>query len=147
MSTYLVTKATQAALSIVGFFSPTRKEHGQRVLFLSGLSAAFVKEGILEKDTLNTLNRSLSVAHHHKSLDIGAQLSCELWPQGCIAGIMKPVVDNVIEEGVRNYPTLTEAEFAADEVLKNTPNWLHYNPTEMHLDVLDLLCDNRISYT
>lgn len=147
MSIYLVTKATQVVLMITGVFSPERRAHGQRVLFLSGFSAACVKEGILEADTLATLNRSLSVANNQLSLGIGVQLSTSLWPNGCITAIMKPVVDNIIDKGVRKYPTLTEANYAADEILKKTPHWLQYDLKEMHLDILDLLCDNTVSYS
>lgn len=148
MSTYLVTKATQAVLMITGVFSPARRAHGQRILFLSGFSAACVKEGILEADTLATLNRSLSVANNKLSLGIGVQLSNDLWPSGCISKIMRPVVETIIgEQGTRKYPTLTEANYAADEILKTTPHWLQYDLKEMHLDILDLLCSNTVSYS
>lgn len=135
-------------LKLIGTLSPKRQQRGQRILFLSGFSTACIKEGILDKGTLKTLNRSLKITDNEESLDMGAQLCGELFPKGHLTKILnadEPIIHPTRDGLGREYATLTEAKIATGKILENTPPWLKYNPSEMEGDIMDLLCNNRIN--
>lgn len=142
MSNQIVIKVLQTVLNVVGFFSPAKRTRGRRILFLSGFSSAMVREGILDKDTIRTIEDELGLADN-QSKCLGANLSEDMFPMKQLSSILIPVKENVALEK-RNYVTLTEAQDASKRICENTPEWLQYK--DMQVDVLDVLCDNRMAH-
>ena len=142
---------TKVSLTVVEFLSPNRTKRGRRILFLSSFNAACVKAGVLEENTLKTLNEALSVAEDGNSLDIGFHMAPSIWSRNEIKDMLPHPDTDIASMGIvpadaksRQFLTLNQAQSFTDNVLEQTPAWLKYDIDEMRSDVLDLVTDNEV---
>lgn len=145
----ILKSVTKVSLALIEFIYPNKTRRGRRILFLSSFNAACVKAGVLDKNTLETLNRALSVAEDNNSLDVGFRMSPSIWAQHDIKEMfpISPAHQPVIDLSKADDPkflTLTQAQSFTDNVLAQTPNWLRYDVDEMRNDVLDLVTENEV---
>lgn len=142
----LLKTLTQMSLAIVEFLSPQRTRRGRRILFLSSFNAACVKEGILEENTMKTLNDALSVAEDGCSLDIGFHMSPSIWSRHEIKDMLPESESSTMGSGSESpqFLTLNQAQSFTDNVLKQTPAWLRYDAEEMRSDLLEMVTDNEV---
>lgn len=142
----LLKTLTQVSLAIVEFLSPQRTRRGRRILFLSSFNAALVKAGILEENTMKTLNDALSVAEDGCSLDIGFHMSPSIWSRHEIKDMLPESESPTNGTGLESsqFLTLNQAQSFTDNVLKQTPAWLRYDTEEMRSDLLEMVTDNEV---
>lgn len=139
----------KVSLALFEFLYPSKIRRGRRILFLSSFNAACVKAGILDENTLKTLNNALSVAEDDKSLDVGFHMSPSIWSRHEIKDMFPPPhesthtpdLDKTVDP---KFLTLNQAQSFTDNVLAQTPEWLRYDADEMRSDVIDLVTENEV---
>lgn len=142
---WLLTTLTKGVLAIVEVMYPTRTKRGRRILFLSSFNAACVKDGVLQENTLKTLNDALSVSQDPDTLDLGFRMSPSIWSRNDINNMFpEGLRAEADDEKIQQYITLNQAQEFTENVLKQTPPWLRYDHDEMRSDVIDLFTGNEV---
>ena len=119
---WMLTALTKGVLAIVEVMYPSRTKRGRRILFLSSFNAACVKDGVLQENTLKTLNDALSVAQDTTSLDLGFRMSPSIWSRNEINNMFpEELKGEASDEKLQQYITLNQAqEFTEKRIEANT---------------------------
>lgn len=123
-------------LKVVGLFNPKHAEKAKRMLFMMSLSSALAKEGIIQENTINSLNSELNLADHSESLLLGRELSTSIW--GKIQ--LKSLFDNMEHE----YLSITEIDSVSKQLSEKAPHWVCYDEDKMSNDIRSLLVSRQI---
>lgn len=145
LTNVILTTLTKGVLALVEVIYPSRTKRGRRILFLSSFNAACVKDGVLQENTLRTLNDALSVAQDTTTLDLGFRMSPSIWSRNEINNMFPAELrGNEEDEKLQQYITLNQAQEVTENVLKQTPPWLRYDHEEMRNDVIELFTENEV---
>ena len=131
-------------LEFIGLFSKEAKRHGKRILFLSSLNTALVKEGILDIGTLNVLDNNLQLlrsADNAGAIEMGKVLADDIWQKANIKQLLSANCNNQ----ACDYLPLSVATSFSDVLIPIIPDWLRYDPATMRRDMVDLLVMHKVS--
>lgn len=123
-------------LKIVGLFNPKHAEKAKRMLFMMSLSSALAREGIIQENTINSLNNELNLANNNKSLMLGKELSTSIWG--------RTHFKKLFGEKSNEYMSISEIDDISKRLTENAPNWVCYDERKMSNDVRTLLLPRQI---
>lgn len=123
-------------LKLVGLFNPKHAEKAKRMLFMISLSSALAREGIIQENTINSLNNELNLANNNDTLLLGKELSATIWGKTQF----KRLFSNTSSE----YMSITEIDNISKQLSKTAPNWVCYDENKMSNDVRSLLLSRQV---
>lgn len=127
-------------LLVFGFVSPQNAKYGKRLMFLTTVYAALVKEGIMQEMSLESFNDTFKLAEDAALLDATSVAN------GCWKNI------NLTSELTKCMTATEHLESRQDRislvakfsplVVNHAPKWMLYDVDEMVRDVSDILLLN-----
>ena len=127
-------------LQVFGVFSPDNAKYGKRLMFLTSVYAALVKEGIMQEMSIESFNETFKLAED------AALLDATFVANGCWKNI------NLTSELAKCLLSMEHLDDRQDRIslvarfspliVKNAPRWMHYDKLEMVQDVSDILLVN-----
>lgn len=133
---YIVQLIIILNLKIMGIFNPRHAQRAKRMLFLTSLTVALAREGIIKRNTLDSLNADLSLARNSSTLLIGEELSKGIW-QGVS-------LKNTFNNTHTGYLNVSEIDRISENVINKTPSWINYGHDFMKEDISSLLVTKNI---
>lgn len=124
-------------LMVFGLFSPTKAKYGKRLMFLTTLYVALVKEGIMQEMSIGSFNETFQLVEDPTLLDATAVAN------GCWSRINLTSELSKCVRSVDEYSELTDrislVERFSPAIVKLAPKWMYYGRDEMIRDVQDIL--------
>lgn len=122
-------------LKLVGLFNPKHAEKAKRMLFMISLSSALAREGIIQENTITSLNNELNLAKNNETLLLGKELSSTIWGKTQL----KTMFSNMSSE-----LTISEIDTISKQLSEQAPDWVCYDENKMSKDLRSLLIPRQI---
>lgn len=138
LSEYFVQLVLILNLKLMGLLNPKYAERAKRMLFLTSLAVTLAREGIIKKNTLDSLNEDMSVVNNSNALFIGEELGKSIWSNIDLMSKLEKV------KQTSGLATTQEVEEICDSISCRTPKWISYNRELMKSD-LEVLLASRVA--
>lgn len=124
-------------LQLFGFISPANAKFGKRLMFLTSVYAALVKEGIMQEMSIESFNETFQLAEDSTILDAGA-VAKGCWSKVDLTSeLSKCMLIN--EELTDRQDRISLVERFSPVLVKRSPKWMQYDKDEMIRDISDIL--------
>ena len=126
-------------LRIIGIISPSKATQGKRVMFMTSMYIALVREGILQEMSVQSFNDAFKLTDDYELLEVGRVA------QGCWDNInFKSQIDEFLPTEPDNTDTyqkqrLSLARRLSNQIVASAPKWMQYNKDEMLRDATDAM--------
>lgn len=127
-------------LQIFGVFSPHNAKYGKRLMFLTSVYAALVKEGIMQEMSLESFNETFKLAEDAALLD-ATFVANGCWNNINLTSELAKCLLNAEHLENRQDRITLVAKFSP-LIVKSAPKWMRYDTAEMVRDVSDILLVN-----
>lgn len=124
-------------LRLVGVFSPTKAKYGKRLMFLTSVYVALVKEGIMQEMSLDSFNETFKLAEDPTILD-AAVVANGCWSRVNLTSELSKCVRSLDEFSDRE-ERLSLIERFSPILVKLAPSWMSYDKEEMIKDISNIL--------
>ena len=127
-------------LQIFGLFSPTNAKFGKRLMFLTSVYAALVKEGIMQEMSIESFNETFQLAEDATLLD-AACVANACWSKVNLTSELSKCMRSM-EELTDRQDRIILVERFSPAIVTRAPKWMHYDRDEMIRDISDILLVN-----
>lgn len=124
-------------LLVFGVFSPVNARYGKRLMFLTTLYAALVKEGIMQEMSIDSFNETFQLVEDPALLD-ATVVANGCWKRVNLTSELSKCVRSIDEFSDRQ-DRISLVERFSPAVVKLAPKWMNYGRDEMIRDVQDVL--------
>lgn len=132
-------------LTIVGFIKPEVAERARRMLFLTSLATALAKEGIIQRNALDTLNTDLKLARNDHCLLLGREISKTMWTHKRLNGTaFDEGWDGIGLKPKDSFLSLNDIKILGSKVIHATPKWVKYDSNRMQEDMTDFFITHPV---
>lgn len=127
-------------LSVFGMFSPTNARYGKRLMFLTSVYAALVKEGIMQEMSIESFNETFRLAEDPSLLD-ATFIANGCWNKINLTSELSKCLSN--QKHTEGWDGKMEivADFSP-RIVKSAPRWMYYGKDEMIKDISEILLVN-----
>lgn len=127
-------------LLIFGVISPQNAKYGKRLMFLTTVYAALVKEGIMQEMSLESFNETFKLAEDAALLD-ATTVANGCWRNVNLSSELAQCMSTTEHLESRQDRISLVAKFSP-RIVSNAPKWMQYGKDEMVRDVSDILLVN-----
>lgn len=127
-------------LQLFGLFSPVNAKFGKRLMFLTSVYVALVKEGIMQEMSIESFNETFHLAEDSALLDATA-VANGCWSKVNLTSELSKCMITMDEFNDRQ-DKITLVERFGPAIVKSAPKWMRYDKDEMIRDITDILLVN-----
>lgn len=127
-------------LQIFGLFSPANAKFGKRLMFLTSVYAALVKEGIMQEMSMESFNETFQLVEDSTLLD-AAIVANGCWRNINLTSELSKCLKTT-EELTDRQDRINLVERFSPAIVKRAPKWMCYDTAEMIQDMSDVLLVN-----
>lgn len=127
-------------LVLFGIFSPSKAKYGKRLMFLTTVYAAMVKEGILQEISLDAFNQTFCLTEDCAVLE-ATSVAKGSWKNVNLTSELSACLLSA-EQLQLQADRLSLISMFSPRVVKKAPSWMRYDEKEMIDDVCLILLTN-----
>ena len=127
-------------LQLFGFLSPANAKFGKRLMFLTSVYVALVKEGIMQEMSIESFNETFQLAEDSALLDATA-VANGCWTKVNLTSELSKCM-LTMDEFTTRQDRISLVKRFGPAIVQSAPKWMRYDREEMIRDISDILLVN-----